>query len=260
MLTTSVIIILREVLEISLMISVMLVISHKREMNLRWFMFSSLGGGIGALAYALSIRIISNSLDGIGQEVTDASIQIVTYILTAFLVGILLNPELANKKNNRLLTLTMSACVLSAITREGYEIVIYIGGFSSDPDTLLPVAIGSIIGTGIGMSIAAIFYYALANLRKQRSIQVCVYVLILVAAGLLLQASLLLTQADLLPSQDAIWDTSQLVSEYSISGQMLYALVGYEATPTPTQAGIYIGGIVFLIWVGRYEKYKHDNS
>ena len=62
MLTTSVIIILREVLEISLMISVMLVISHKREMNLRWFMFSSLGGGIGALAYASSIRIISNSL------------------------------------------------------------------------------------------------------------------------------------------------------------------------------------------------------
>ncbi|MFT5693693.1 MAG: high-affinity iron transporter [Oceanicoccus sp.] len=252
MLTTSVIIILREVLEISLMVSIMLAVSRKLEMSLHWFFFSVLAGVTGSFGYAASVRIVSNSMDGIGQEITDASIQILTYVLTAIVVRILLSPSLFNGERNKLLMLTMSACVFTAITREGYEIVIYVGGFISEPSTLLPVAIGSIIGAGIGMSIGAIFYYALVSIGKYRSVKIYSYALILVASGLLLQASLLLTQADILPSQDYLWDTSGLISEYSITGQMLYALLGYEATPTPAQVAIYIGGIIFLTVIGNY--------
>lgn len=252
MLTTSVIIILREVLEISLMVSIMLAVSRKLEMAPHWFFFSVLAGITASFGYAASVRIISSSLDGIGQEVTDASIQILAYVLTAIVIRILLSPSLFDGQRNRLLMFTMSACVITAITREGYEIVIYIGGFMSEPSTLLPVVIGSIIGAGIGMSTGAIFYYALVSIDNRRSMKIYSYALILVASGLLLQASLLLTQADILPSQDALWDTSDLISEYSITGQMLYALLGYEATPTPAQVAIYLIGIILLMIIGRH--------
>lgn len=252
MLTTSVIIILREVLEISLMVSIMLAVSRKLELALHWFFFSVLAGIASSFAYAASVRVISSSLDGIGQEITDASLQILTYVLIAIVVRILLSPSLFNGERKGLLVFTMSACVFTAITREGYEIVIYVSGFIGEPNTLLPVAIGSIIGAGIGMSIGAIFYYALTSIEKYRSVKVYSYSLILVASGLLLQASMLLTQADILPSHGSVWDTSGLISEYSITGQMLYALLGYEATPTLAQVAIYIGGIMLLMIIGTY--------
>jgi high-affinity iron transporter len=64
-------------------------------------------------------------------------------------------------------------------------------------------------------------------------------VLAIVAAGLAGQAAQLLIQADWLPAQNALWDTSAWLPEDSLAGQLLYALLGYEATPTPLQAGIY---------------------
>jgi len=36
-----------------------------------------------------------------------------------------------------------------------------------------------------------------------------------------------------------LWDTSTLVAEDTLLGQVLYATVGYEATPTALQAGAY---------------------
>jgi high-affinity iron transporter len=66
----------------------------------------------------------------------------------------------------------------------------------------------------------------------------------LIGAGMAGQASLLLIQADWLPSQAPLWDSSNLVAENSITGQLLYALIGYEATPTPIQAIAYFGGLI----------------
>ena len=65
----------------------------------------------------------------------------------------------------------------------------------------------------------------------------------LVAAGMSSQAALLLIQADWLPAQLPLWDSSGWLPETSVTGQVLYALVGYEATPTPVQAGFYAGGM-----------------
>jgi high-affinity iron transporter len=68
---------------------------------------------------------------------------------------------------------------------------------------------------------------------------------------MLAQAATLLIQADILPSQAALWDTSGWVREDSLLGQLLYAIAGYEATPTLLQASAYFGGIG-LIAVAAY--------
>ena len=69
----------------------------------------------------------------------------------------------------------------------------------------------------------------------------------LLAAGMASQAAQMLVQADWLPSQYPAWDSSWLVSEQSVTGQLLYALVSYEATPTPLQIFIHIAAIIVLV-------------
>jgi high-affinity iron transporter len=59
------------------------------------------------------------------------------------------------------------------------------------------------------------------------------------------QATQLFTQADWLPAQYALWNSSWLVEEQSVTGQLLYALLGYEATPTPLQ--VYVYGLSLLL-------------
>jgi len=82
----------------------------------------------------------------------------------------------------------------------------------------------------------------------------------LFVGNMLSQATLQLTQADWIPSTHAIWDSSHWLSENSILGQSLYALLGYEATPSAVQLIAYIGGIFLVLTfavTGKYSKTSH---
>ena len=104
------------------------------------------------------------------------------------------------------------------------------------------------VGLMIGLSVGILCYLALtALLRPTNAQRVQRIVLPLVAAGMVLQATQLLIQADWLPAGPALWNSSALLSEHSISGQMAYAVFGYEATPTAVEIGFYLGALVVLL-------------
>ena len=104
------------------------------------------------------------------------------------------------------------------------------------------------MGACIGVSVGVLIYYFLSALSGRMAWIVGLGLLSLVAAGMLSQAVLLLIQADWLPSHLPLWDTSDWLSENSVTGQLLYALIGYEATPTALQASFYFGGLfLFLV-------------
>ena len=105
---------------------------------------------------------------------------------------------------------------------------------------------GSAIGLGIGVSVGVVFYYALLGIGGRAATTTGAFFLALVAAAMLSQSVQLLTQADWLPSQYPLWDSSWLVSEQSVTGQLLYALVGYEATPTAAQLAAYVLAVLLL--------------
>lgn len=71
--------------------------------------------------------------------------------------------------------------------------------------------------------------------------------IMLVGAGMVLQSVQQLIQADLLPGQHALWDTTDWIAENSIAGQLLYALIGYEATPSPLQVICYLSSIAMML-------------
>ena len=61
---------------------------------------------------------------------------------------------------------------------------------------------------------------------KTTALRIGMVLLALFAGNMAAQAILLLTQADWLPYTPALWDSSDRLPEYTVSVQLLYALVG----------------------------------
>jgi high-affinity iron transporter len=73
--------------------------------------------------------------------------------------------------------------------------------------------------------------------------------LALVAAGMASQAVVYLMQGGLVESQLPVWDSSGWISETSVTGQLLYAVLGYEATPTLKQLVFYCATLLAFMLV-----------
>jgi high-affinity iron transporter len=246
MLLSSVILVLREVLEAALLFSLLMALSRRLGISCRWVIVALIVGLLGAAIYGFNIDRVSDWFEGVGQEVVNAFLQIAIYGLLCVLAAFAVRHNRGFPVPGSLMSMLMLASVSLAIVREGSEIMIYLSGFMQVTDLLLPVMVGSAIGAGIGVSVGAVFYYALLNLGRRTAVIIGAVLLGLVAAGMASQAAQLLIQADWLPAQYPIWDSSWLVAEQSVTGQLLYALVGYEATPTPVQLIIYVAAVVLL--------------
>jgi len=247
MLLSSVILVLREVLEAALLFSLLMSLSRRLGISCRWVFLALAVGLLGAAIYGFNIDTVSEAFDGVGQELINAFLQISIYLVLCAIAGFSL-AHLRGASISRIVFVTlMTSCVALGIVREGSEIMIYLSGFLSVEYLRVSVLAGSAIGAGIGISVGAVFYYLLLNFGRTMALGVGAALLMLVAAGMASQASLLLIQADWLPSQYPLWDSSWLVSEQSVTGQLLYALVGYEATPTPIQIIAYASSMVLLV-------------
>jgi len=256
MISTSVIIILREVLEAALLISLLLAMSTHIHLKLRWII-TALCLGLGfAVVYANQLAFISSWFDGLGQEMVNTSLQVIISMMLAvgccYVVRILIAEQsikttateriniLSQSLSGRPFFKSLLICIVAlAIVREGSEIIIYIFGFASNKDVFLTVLLGGSVGLGIGVSIGVIFFYSLINITFNNFIPLLIVFSGFIAAGLLIQAINLLYQADFLEMQYFLWDSSSIISEESIVGQLLYAMIGYEATPSMLQVFIY---------------------
>ncbi len=261
MLLSSVVIILREVLEGSLLMSVLLALSWHRGMNLRWSWVALLFGFLGAFLYASEFEKVSMWFDYVGQEIVNASLHIV---IVLFLTGFAVLDQIVEKGYTKTKIIFMTVAASLTIVREGSEILLYLSGFLNNNDVLPSAILGGIIGAGIGLSVGALLYYLLTYLIPTYARKVAYIMLALFAAGMLSHAVTMLTQADWLPSYHVLWDTSSWLKENSLLGQLLYAIMGYEATPTAIQLAAYITGILLLLvlpklvnkLVGLYAKNK----
>lgn len=246
MLLSSVILVLREVLEAALLFSLLMALSIRLGISLRWVLFALVAGTLGAAICGFNIDLISELYDGVGQELLNAALQLAIFLL---LCGVGVTAVLCVRKFTiapQLLPVLMALCVALAITREGSEIMIYLSGFLQMSDQWAAVLTGSFIGAGIGVSIGAVFYFAILALQPLWATVAGALLVAMVAAGMTLQATELLIQADWLPAAYPLWDSSAILSEQSVAGQLLYALVGYEATPTALQLAAYITAVLLI--------------
>jgi high-affinity iron transporter len=244
MLLNIIIIVLRETLEASILISVMLSISKTNGIAISWLLLALLAGIVGGVLYAVNLATISELLDYVGQEVTNAFILCLIYCA---LVIVCWGQYLASAMWLRVLPLCMGVGVALAITREGGELIVFYSGFMQGGASFINAITSGFIGLTVGMSAGALCFYALTSLSLHRAKIAHLVILSLIAGGVLLQASLLLIQADWLSYNMPVWDSSKIMSETSIMGQIAYAVFGYEATPSIASVFTYLFAIIFIV-------------
>jgi high-affinity iron transporter len=255
MLLNSVILVLQETLEVALSVSVLLAISHQQANRATWLLFGIVGGVFLSFLYAGQMAEISEWFDYVGQEIVNTVLQVSTTLLIvictwALFRGRRINAGDGSSQENRFATLFIycaASAVALTITKEGSEILLYLSGFLQQEEYFQTVMAGSSIGFCIGLSIGILLFYGLLNLPGKWKLGAPVTLLALFAGNMLSQAAQQLTQADWISSARTFWDTSDFLSENSIIGQLLYALVGYEATPSAAQLIAYTVGVILVL-------------
>jgi high-affinity iron transporter len=109
------------------------------------------------------------------------------------------------------------------------------------------VLAGGAIGTGIGFSLGTFIYYGLRTLSARHCLLFSSIMALVIGAGMSSQAALFLAQADLVPTSEPLWDSSALVAESSLLGELLQAVIGYEASPIATQVVMFAGALLLSL-------------
>lgn len=260
MFINAVVIVLQEILEAALMLSLLLAFLrhfnrvHAPDALLRksWVVYSIVFGLVFAWLYSENLGAISASFDYVGLELTNASIHFVTFaclLLIAWVFPLDEENSVADLSAIRLrvLMFSMMSVVMLAILREGSEIFQFGGGLIKQEEGALSFIAGGLIGAGIGVSAGVLLYFGLTGLSIKKSLAACVLLLALTAGNMASQTVLLLTQADWLPYTAAAWNSEALLSEASAVGELAYALIGYESTPSWAQAAVYGLGILGVL-------------
>ncbi len=251
---SAVIIIIREVLEASILVTALLVVGNHFYCQRFWLPISlALGISIAAITASYSYEI-SELFDGMGQELQNAaSLALIALLLLVHhrFISAYQSAKLRGR-TSLLLTYLGIVTVALAVQRECAEIVIYIFGFAGDSARMMPVLTGSAIGAAIGISCGILLYYGLQALPTRRSIFVARIILALTAAGMTAQVILYLAQAGLVESGFPLWNSSHLIPENSVVGQFLYAALGYEATPSTLQVGFYLATLAVFTGIALY--------
>ncbi len=264
MLINSVILILQETLEAALLIGVLLAINAQLRCHHRWLWYGLSTGAIIAALFALNMGSVAEWFDYAGQEVMNTVMQSLICLFLAaavWLVSGLNRFQLgAWQQYGHYFGRLCGLIIMLAVIREGQEIMLYLGGFFSSGKHLQQVTMGSIIGFGIGASSGILLFYGLVGLPATWTKPVSLTLLALFAGTMLSQSALQLTQVDWIEQTAPLWDSSALLAEDSLLGELLYALVGYESKPTAAQVVSYIAGVcLVLIAAFRGSRYKRQH-
>ncbi|MBI2783457.1 MAG: hypothetical protein HYX64_05165 [Gammaproteobacteria bacterium] len=249
MLIDSVIIVLREILEAAFLLSLLLAMTHFLGMTAPRFRAAILLGLGGAILFNVTLRAVFDWFDGVGYELANVGAQILTYLAILAIVGLLMRGRRARHRTLTPLRWLMTATVALAITREGAEILLYFSSLKGQTGAISDAMTGAVIGAGVGFSAGTLFYYLQLTQGPTRTLRTAAILLVLVGSGMCAQATLLLIQADWLPAQAPLWNSSGWLPESSPLGQLLYALIGYEATPSPLVVGVWLASIACALLV-----------
>jgi len=264
------IIVFREVLEAALIIGVVLAASRGVPARGRWVCCGIAAGILGAIMVAAGAGEISAAIDGIGQELFDASILFAAVAMLGWhnvwmsRHGREMAAEalkLGNAVRDGARPLWALAIVVGiAVLREGSEIVLFLYGIVLAGAGGSPIAmvIGGALGLALGAAAGTGIYLGLVSIPLRYLFTVTSWLVLLLAAGMASQGAAFLMQADLVPALGSnLWDTSFLLSETSLAGRVLHTLIGYSAQPAGIQVVFYlatilvIGGLMRLIGGGR---------
>ena len=135
----------------------------------------------------------------------------------------------------------LASAITLAVLREGSEIVLFMSGMVMSGNSTGQLLAGGATGVAGGVLIGIAMYFGLLRIPLRHFFSVTSWMILLLASGLAATAAGFLEQAGILPViTPVVWDSSQLLSEQSITGQLMHTLIGYQDRPS---------GIALLAWI-----------
>ena len=244
MLLDAIVIILRETIEAGVLISVLLSMANRQHVKTRWLWLGLALGIIGSIIYMKNIEIMSAWFEYVGQEIINAFMQYLIFFALFFLITFF---QFSRSEKAWSLHWLMTVIVTLALIREGAEVLMFYSGFWITESGVVNPLTSGFVGLMIGASLGAIFYYLLMLLPERIAVFTQRLLLVLIAAGMVAQATQLLIQADWLPTATPLWNTTSWLPEQSVLGTLAYAVLGYEATPSGLQVGFYGGALAIML-------------
>jgi len=252
------IIVFREVLEAALIIGIVMAASRGAPGRGRWVAGGIAVGILGALGVASAAGAISAAVEGIGQELFDATIVFAAVGMLGWhniwmsghgrdLAAHALQLGGAVRSGARPLW-ALAFAVALAVLREGSETVLFLYGIAlANQGGAVAMALGGAVGLPLGVAAGIAIYWGLVSIPMRLLFTVTSWLVLLLAAGLASQGAAFLMQADLLPPLGAnLWDTSFVLSDQSLPGRILHTLIGYTAQPAGIQLVFYLATLLII--------------
>jgi len=257
------ILVFREVLEAALIIGLVAVASRELASRFKWISIGIGSGILGAILIAMMADVINNAAAGMGQELLNAMILLAAVIMLGW-------HNIWMKKHGRELAVharqlgqavsdgqqpmyALTILVGLAVLREGAEVVLFLYSMVVSGTPAGQIASGGAAGLAVGVAFGAGLYFGLLRIPTRYLFRVTSILLLMLSAGLAAQAAGFLVQANVINVMTStLWDTSWLVSERSVPGNILHALVGYIANPMGIQLLFYLATISIigsLMWL-----------
>ena len=255
------IIVFREVFEAGLIIGIVLAVTRTVPHRNAWIGGGVLAGVFAACLVAVFAGALSNLFAGMGQELFNALILAIAVVMLTWhivwmarhgaeLAGELRAAGQAVVEGSKSL-LALAVVVGVAVLREGSEVVLFLYGvLAGSDDSALSVALGGIAGLLLGALVCVLTYAGLVRIPTRRLFAVTTALIALLAAGMAAQAAAFLEKADVLTAlNNVVWDSAWLLSDSSIPGKALHALIGYTDQPTAMQLVVYLAllAITFVL-------------
>ena len=263
------IIVFREVIEAGLIIGIVMVATRGVAGRGRWINLGIAAGVIGAGLVAAFASAISDAFEGAGLELFNASV-------LGAAVLMLMWHNVWMTRHGRELAMQMQAVgaavsagakplaalgivVGLAVLREGSEVVLFLYGILAGGSSIFSLFIGALLGLAAGAAFTALTYFGLLAIPSRHIFAVTSVLIALLAAGMAAQAMHFLNAAGLVTALDrTLWDTSGLLSEASLFGRLLHALIGYTERPTEMQMLAYLTTLIVMALLMRLMRYIPD--
>jgi len=245
------VIMFREVLEASLIIAIVLGASRGIDQRGKWIA-SGVGLGIlGACIVAILANVATTSFSGNGQAILNALILISAVIMLTWhnvwmsshgrqlsieVAAVGKEIQIGHRPKAALLVIAMAA-----VMREGSEAVLFLWAIATSGEKNLDMFFGGLAGVVAGSVVGILLYIGLLRIPTRYFFSFTSWLILLLAAGLSAQAAGFLNQVGLLPALgNGVWNTSNILSQDSLLGQLLHILVGYIARPSGIEIVFYV--------------------
>jgi high-affinity iron transporter len=261
------IIVFREVIEAGLIIGIVMAATRGVAGRGRWINIGVAGGVLGAAVVAIFAGAISQAFQGAGQELFNASVLAIAVVMLMWhnawmarhgreIAAEMRNVGAAVSEGAKPLT-ALAIVVGLAVLREGSEVVLFLYGIMASGTSGSALLVGGILGIAAGAVFTALTYFGLLAIPSRYIFSVTSWLIALLAAGMASQAVQFLNNAGMVVAFDGtVWDTSWMLSESSIFGRMLHALIGYTERPTEMQLMVYIATLLAMFLLMRIARYR----